>query len=67
MYKNKPNAEEVLAYIDAEIEDYNQQFHAEFETSQELLSTINTEFVERRELGTDEEYSQQLYQELETK
>ncbi|MBE9199320.1 MULTISPECIES: hypothetical protein [unclassified Nodularia (in: cyanobacteria)] len=67
MYKNKPNTEELLSYIETGIEDYNQQLHADFEASNELLSTINMEFVERRELGTDEEYSQQLDAELEAK
>ncbi|MEA5581741.1 hypothetical protein VB620_10370 [Nodularia harveyana UHCC-0300] len=60
MYKNKPNVEEVLAYPQAEIEDYDQKIYAEIERYDELLFTMKTELVERRELGTDEEYSQPI-------
>ncbi|MBE9049646.1 hypothetical protein IQ243_04350 [Nostocales cyanobacterium LEGE 11386] len=67
MYKNKPNVEELLAYIEAEMEDYSQQLYAELETNNELLSTPNMEFVERRELGTGEEYYQQIDAEFEAK
>ncbi|MBW4555731.1 MAG: hypothetical protein KME59_07300 [Trichormus sp. ATA11-4-KO1] len=67
MYKSKPNVEEIPAYIEAEMEDHNQQLHAELETDDELLSTPNMEFVERRELGTDEEYYQQIDAEFEAK
>ncbi|WP_414564184.1 MULTISPECIES: hypothetical protein [unclassified Anabaena] len=49
------------------MEESYQQFHAEIETNNELMSTLNIEFIERRELGTDEEYCLQLDTEFEDK
>lgn len=64
-----------MAYIEtesleiaAQLEDsYYQQLHAEIETNNELLPTFNLEFLERRGLGTDEEYCQQFDTEFEDK
>jgi ClpP class serine protease len=74
MYKSKPTLEDFLAYTEAEnleleakMEESYQQFHAEIETNNELISTLNIEFIERRELGTDEEYCLQLDTEFEDK
>lgn len=66
MDRSRPNLEEVIAYLEAEMQEYNRQFYTEPERNNEVLP-MNQDCVERCELGTDEEYSQQLDADLEVK
>lgn len=66
MDRSRPNLEEVIAYLEAETQEYNQQFYTEPERNNEVLP-VNQDCVERYELGTDEQYSQQLDADLEVK
>jgi hypothetical protein len=67
MDRSRPNLEEVIAYLEAEMQEYNRQFYTEPQRNNEVLPKMNRDFVERCELGTDEEYSQQLDADLEVK
>jgi predicted nucleic acid-binding Zn-ribbon protein len=67
MDRSRPNLEEVLAYLEAEMDEYNQQFYTEPDRNNQVVSSMNRDLVERYELGTNEEYSQELDAELELK
>jgi hypothetical protein len=67
MSNNRPNIEELLAHLEAEMEDDNEQRDAEIQADGELLYPMSMECVEGRELSIDEEYSQPLDGELDAK
>lgn len=67
MSNNRPNIEELLAHLEAEMEDDNEQLDAEIQANGESLYPMSMECVEGRELSIDEEYSQSLDAEMDAK